>query len=169
MLADDDSVRAAYDLHGPELYRFCLRMLGDAGQAEDAVQDTFVRAWRSRERFDPTVGSLRTWFFAIARNIVIDALRARGSRPVVAGELRDDVVGDAGHADRVVLGLQLEHGLARLSGDQRQAVVEIAVRGRSSADLAKELGTSDSTVRSRLYYGLKAMRAGLQQKEWSDA
>ena len=169
MLADDESVRTAYDAHGPELYRFCRRMLGDSGQAQDAVQETFVRAWRSRERFDPAVGSLRTWFFAIARNVVIDALRARSSRPVVAGEVREDVVGDPGHADRVVLGLQLEHGLSRLSREQRQAVVEIAVRGRSSSDLATELGTTDSTIRSRLFYGLKAMRSVMQQKEWSDA
>lgn len=169
MLADDDSVRAAYDLHGAELFRFCLRMLGDSGQAEDAVQETFVRAWRSRDRFDPAVASLRTWFFAIARNVVIDLLRARSSRPVITGDVPEDMVGDVGHADRVVLGLQLEHGLSRLSSEQRQAVVEIAVRGRSSIDLATELGTSDSTVRSRLFYGLKAMRAVMQQKEWSDA
>lgn len=169
MLADDDSVRAAYDLHGAELFRFCVRMLGDSGQAEDAVQETFVRAWRSRDRFDPTVASLRTWFFAIARNVVIDVLRARSSRPVITGDVPEDMVGDVGHADRVVLGLQLEHGLSRLSSEQRQAVVEIAVRGRSSTDLATELGTSDSTVRSRLFYGLKAMRAVMQQKEWSDA
>ena len=169
MLADDDSVRLAYDRHGAELYRFCRRLLGDSGQAEDAVQETFVRAWRARERFDPALASLRTWLFAIARNVVTDMLRARSSRPVVSGEPVDDVAGDHGHADRVVLGLQLEHGLSRLSTDQRHAVVQIALLGRTSSELAAELGTSDSTVRSRLFYGLKAMRGVMQHKEWTDA
>ena len=169
MLADDDSVRAAYERHGAELYRFCRRLLDDSGQAEDAVQETFVRAWRARDRFDPAVGSLRTWFFAIARNVVMDMLRARSSRPVISGEPVDDIVGDRGHAERVVLGLQLEHGLSRLTSDQRHAVVQIALLGRSSSELAIELGTSDSTVRSRLFYGLKTMRGLMQHKEWSDA
>ena len=169
MLHDDDSVRAAYDEHGPELYRFCRGLLGDSGLAEDAVQESFVRAWRARERFEPATGSLRTWLFSIARNVVIDMHRKRAVRPAVSGELHDDMSAVHDHADQVVLGIQVQQGLATLSADQRQAVTEIALRGRTSADLATELGASDSTVRSRLYYGLKAMRAGIQRKEWSDA
>lgn len=169
MLHDDDSVRAAYDEHGAELYRFCRGLLGDSGLAEDAVQESFVRAWRARERFEPDTASLRTWLFSIARNVVIDMHRKRSARPAVTGELHDDMAAVHDHADQVVLGLQLRQGLANLSADQRHAVTEIALRGRTSADLATELGASDSTVRSRLYYGLKAMRAGIQRKEWSDA
>lgn len=169
MLDDDESVRTAYDAHGAELYRFCRAMLGDGGLAEDAVQESFVRAWRARERFNPATASLRTWLFSIARNVVIDMHRSRSARPTVAGEVGEDMVSVTDHADQVVLGLQLRQSLATLSADQRHAVTEIALRGRTSADLAMELGASDSTVRSRLYYGLKAMRATIQTKEWSDA
>ena len=49
-----------------------MRSLSDRGLAEEAVQETFVRAWRAGERFDPELGSLRTWLFAILRNVVID-------------------------------------------------------------------------------------------------
>lgn len=169
MLHDDDSVRSAYDAHGPELYRFCRAMLGDGSLAEDAVQESFVRAWRSHERFDPATASLRTWLFAIARNVVIDMHRRSAARPVVGGQLHDGMAAVGDHADQVVLGLQLRQGLAGLTDDQRHAVTEIALRGRTSADVAQELGASDSTVRSRLYYGLKAMRGAIQRKEWSDA
>ena len=169
MLNDDESVRAAYDAHGAELYRFCRGMLGDGGLAQDAVQEAFVRAWRARDRFDPATASLRTWLFSIARNVVIDMHRARAARPAVGGDVTDDMRSVNDHADQVVLGLELRHGLATLSVDQRHAVTEIALRGRTSADLAAELGASDSTIRSRLYYGLKAMRATIQDKEWSDA
>lgn len=169
MLQNDDSVRAAYAAHGAELYRFCRGMLGDAGMAEDAVQECFVRAWRSGAAFDPAVASLRTWLFSIARNVVIDMHRRTAVRPVVAGQLHENLGTIADHADEVILGLQVRFGLAALTQDQRTAVTEIAIRGRSSADVAAETGTSDSTMRSRLYYGLRTMRTTMQRKEWSDA
>src|SRR5476651_261718 len=84
VLANDDGVRAVYAAHGPELYRFALRSLGDRGLAEEAVQETFVRAWQAANRFDDALGSLRTWLFAIIRNVVIDLSRARAVRPALA-------------------------------------------------------------------------------------
>src|SRR5882757_1615607 len=84
VLATDAGVRAVYAAHGPELYGFAVRSLGDRGLAEEAVQETFIRAWRAGSRFDPQLGSLRTWLFAILRNVVIDARRARSSRHEVA-------------------------------------------------------------------------------------
>src|ERR687891_574390 len=80
-LAGGISVREAYAAHARELYGFAHRSLGDAGLAEEAVQETFVRAWRAGDRFDPEIGSLRTWLFAIVRNIIIDLSRARAARP----------------------------------------------------------------------------------------
>ena len=76
-------VREAYAAHGGELYGFAMRSLRDHGLAEEAVQETFVRAWRAGDRFDPEIGSLRTWLFAILRNVVIDLGRARSARAEV--------------------------------------------------------------------------------------
>lgn len=73
-------VRSAYREHGGILYGFVLNALGDRGLAEDCVQETFLRAWRARDGFDATRGSERTWLFAIARNVVVDAARARSRR-----------------------------------------------------------------------------------------
>src|SRR5690348_1934778 len=83
-LSRERDVREAYAAHSGELYGFAVRSLGDAGLAEEAVQETFVRAWRAGDRFDPKIGSLRTWLFAILRNVVIDLGRARAVRPGVA-------------------------------------------------------------------------------------
>ena len=58
-LSDDVGLRAAYAAHGSELYRFALRGLGDAGLAQDAVQETFLRAWRAADKYDPALASLR--------------------------------------------------------------------------------------------------------------
>src|SRR6266446_152945 len=90
VLTDDDGVRAVYAAHGPELYRFAVRSLGDRGLAEEAVQETFVRAWRAADRFDDALGSLRTWLFAIVRNVVIDLSRARAVRPARTAESRSN-------------------------------------------------------------------------------
>src|SRR6476620_9166745 len=83
-LSHERDVRDAYAAHAGELYGFALRSLDDSGLAEEAVQETFLRAWRAGERFDPQIGSLRTWLFAIMRNVVIDLSRARASRPRLA-------------------------------------------------------------------------------------
>ena len=94
-----------------------MRSLGDAGLAEEAVQETFLRAWRAGERFDPQIGSLRTWLFAILRNVVIDLGRARAARPGVAeGGIEPSVE-------------PLERGAARLAGRGGDA----ADRRRSTA------------------------------------
>jgi len=61
------------------------RALNDDGLAEEAVQETFLRAWRAADRYDPQRSSLRTWMFAIARNVTIDLARARSARPERTG------------------------------------------------------------------------------------
>src|SRR5919197_2206276 len=86
-LTHETAVRDAYGAYAGELYGFALRSLQDPGLAEEAVQETFLRAWRAGDRFDPELGSLRTWLFAILRNMVIDLGRARSRSPRVGGDL----------------------------------------------------------------------------------
>src|SRR5258708_32414653 len=70
VLTDDDGVRAVYAAHGPELYRFALRSLGDRGLAEEAGQETFVRARQAANRLDDALRSLRAWLVAHVGNAV---------------------------------------------------------------------------------------------------
>lgn len=161
-------MRRAYAAHGPELYRFALRALGDRGAAEDVVQETFVRAWRAAERYDPQVASLRVWLFAIARNITVDHARARSARPfsgLLAEESRHDPADDraADQVDQMLSSWVVEEALRRLGGDHRHVIVETYLRGRPAADVAKELGVPAGTVRSRLFYALKALRVAMDE------
>jgi RNA polymerase sigma-70 factor (ECF subfamily) len=168
-LATDDGVRAVYAAHGPELYRFAMRSLGDRGLAEEAVQETFVRAWRAAGRFDDELGSLRTWLFAIVRNVVIDLSRARAVRPglsAVATSAGDGLFVDEAF-DRVLTAWQVEEALRMLSDEHRSALIEVHYRGRPYTDVALALGVPIGTVKSRVYYALKAMRLALEELGWN--
>jgi RNA polymerase sigma-70 factor (ECF subfamily) len=159
-LTRESGVRDAYAAHAGELYGFALRSLGDSGLAEEAVQETFLRAWRAGERFDPQIGSLRTWLFAIMRNVVIDLSRARAARPPVAAEGLE-----AGHEplEDILLAWQVEEALRRIGPQHRQVILETHYRGRPYAELAAELGVPEGTIKSRVYYGLRALRNALEE------
>jgi RNA polymerase sigma-70 factor (ECF subfamily) len=169
-LGTDDGVRVVYAAHGGELYRFALRSLGDHGLAEEAVQETFVRAWQAADRFDDELGSLRTWLFAIVRNVVIDLSRARAVRPPMSRDAAPgdtiDLTDDA--FDRVLTAWQVEEALRMLSDEHRVALVEVHYRGRAYDDVARELGVPVGTVKSRVFYALKAMRLALEELGWND-
>ncbi|MFC9550360.1 sigma-70 family RNA polymerase sigma factor [Rhodococcus sp. NPDC056960] len=164
---DDDSVlRAAYDDHGGELFALAYRSLGDRGRAEEAVQETFLRAWRGADRYDPERSTLRTWLYAICRNVVIDASRARASRPQVVGSELPDLPVDERPLEQLLVGLQVEEALQRLSEQHRVVLVEVHLRDRSTAEVAAQLGVPVGTVRSRVYYGLKALGLVLEEMGW---
>ena len=159
-LTREQDVREAYSAHGSELFGFAVRSLGDPGLAEEAVQETFLRAWRAGERFDPQIGSLRTWLFAILRNVVIDLGRARAARPGVADGGIEPSVEPLGE---VLLSWQVEEAMRRIGEDHRRVIVETFYRGRPYAEIAEELGVPEGTVKSRVYYGLRALRVALEE------
>lgn len=167
--AGEAALRMAYRAHGPELYRLALRSLGDRGRAEEVTQDTFVRAWSGRERFDPTKGSLRTWLFAIARNLIVDEVRRSRARPQLAEAAPD--VADPG-VDPVVLledQLAMEDSLSRLSAAHREVIEAVHYQGHTPTEVAAALGIPAGTVRSRLYYALSELRDTLEQRGWNPA
>jgi RNA polymerase sigma-70 factor (ECF subfamily) len=164
-LTRERDVREAYAAHAPELYGFAVRSLADPGLAEEAVQETFLRAWRAGERFDPQIGSLRTWLFAILRNVVIDLGRARSSRPGVAeGGIEPSVE----PFDEALLSWQIEEAMRRIGDDHRRVLVETYYRGRPYSEVAEELGVPEGTVKSRVYYGLRALRVVLEEMGYED-
>ena len=171
-LEEEAGLRAAYAAHGDELYRMARRTLGDRGQAEEAVQETFLRAWRAADRYDPEISSLRTWLFAIARNVVIDLARARSARPELAatGEKHEKERAQAASDEQIEEVLQsweVEEALRRISDEHRRTIFEVYYRDRPYAEIAAKHGVPEGTVRSRLFYGLKALRLALEEMGWT--
>ncbi|MGF7124675.1 sigma-70 family RNA polymerase sigma factor [Rhodococcus sp. TAF43] len=165
-LADGTVLRAAYDDHGGELFALAYRSLGDRGRAEEAVQETFLRAWRGADRYDPRRSTVRTWLYAICRNVVIDASRALAARPRLADAEPPDLPTAERPLEQLLVGLQMEEALRRLSDQHRFVLVEIHLRDRPAAEVAAQLGIPVGTVRSRVYYGLKALRLVLEEMGW---
>ncbi|HEX5608771.1 MAG TPA: sigma-70 family RNA polymerase sigma factor [Solirubrobacterales bacterium] len=164
-LKGERDVREAYSAHSGELYGFAMRSLGDSGLAEEAVQETFLRAWRAGERFDPEIGSLRTWLFAILRNVVIDLGRARAVRPRVADSGVEQSVEPL---EEALLSWQVEEAMRRIGEDHRRVLIETHYRGRPYSEVAEELGVPEGTVKSRVYYGLRALRVVLEEMGYED-
>ncbi len=157
-------VATAYDEHGASLYAFALNALGDRAEAEECVQDAFTRAWRARGSYRPERATVRTWLFAITRNLVADALRARRRLPhpvelTRAGERPDPADPMTASLDRLVVADALEH----LSEEHREVVVRVRLNGMSYEELSRITHVPVATLRTRMYYGLRSLRKALKE------
>ena len=163
-LCTDETLATVYRAYRGPLLRRARAILGDAGLAEEVVQETFVRAWRACPFFDPDGSPMLVWLTVILRNLALDRVRARGRRPHLARSVPDEEIVSA-HPDGVdllLLRASLRDALARLPDDHRTAVVETILLDRPYGDVAAELGVPVGTVRSRAYYALRRMRRMLE-------
>lgn len=154
---------AAYDQHGSELFGFAINAVSDRGVAEECVQETFLRAWRARERYDPRRGALRTWLFTIARNVITDSYR-RGAHipePVESGHIAHHTAPERDPADR----LMAMEALATLSAEHRHAVIAVHLLGLGYAEVSESTGVPVPTLRTRTFYALRALRRYLEGRE----
>jgi RNA polymerase sigma-70 factor (ECF subfamily) len=162
--ADEAGLHAAFVSYGGELFGFARRSLGDGGLAEEAVQETFMRAWRSRHRFDSSLGSLRNWLFTIERRVIIDLAHKRASSSSV--ELEHDPAVSDDQAEHAMLGWQVEEALRRLRPEHRAVVQDIYFKNLPGRDVAARLGVPEGTVRSRLFYALRSLRLIMEEMGW---
>ena len=158
-----EDLRVLYDLHGDEIFRFCGRFLRDRSLAEEAVQEAFLRAWRSPARRAGQIDQIRPWLFSIARTTCLDTQRRLRVRPVTTDAPPPDFPTEDRSIDDVFAAWTVEEALRRIRPDQRYAVVETYLKGRRYSELATELGLPETTIRSRVFYGLKALRLALEE------
>ncbi|MGV9412188.1 sigma-70 family RNA polymerase sigma factor [Nocardia sp. NPDC003693] len=162
--ADDAEalLRALYDEHAAPLWRFTFGLVGDPGRAEDIVQETLLRAWQRPAILDQSTTSARAWLFTVARHLAVDEHRsARNRRELRTDHPPEQVTPD--QSDRALDGWLVADALARLSADHRDVIVRAYYRGLSTHQIAAELDIPEGTVKSRMHYGMRALRLALQE------
>jgi RNA polymerase sigma-70 factor (ECF subfamily) len=159
-----EALRALYRTYAGELLGFALHALSDREAAEEIVQETFTRAWRRAELYDPDRGSVRTWLYQIARHAIIDHRRRSAVRPAPAdGECDPDAEAGGLSIERAMLGWQVAAALEHLSPEHRQMVRLAHLRGLSVRQIAEACGLPEGTVKSRTWYALRSLRLALEE------
>ena len=153
---DATAFEALYDRYEAQLFGLCLRLLESRAEAEDALQDAFVKVVDRRDSFEPR-GRFRSWIFTIVRFTCMDRLRiAKTERQRLE---RMDASDQAEPYESQMLARADVNGLLMsLPIDQREVLVLHRLHGFSQAEIASMLGSTEAGVRQKSYRALKALR-----------
>jgi RNA polymerase sigma-70 factor (ECF subfamily) len=186
MTGDESAFAQLVERHRRELHLHCYRMLASFDEAEDAVQETLLRAWRGRDRFDGS-SLVRAWLYRIATNVCLDLIRSRARRlPELRSfaevpwlqpypdRLLDEIAPsdeqpDAVVVERETVELAFLAALQVLSPRQRAALIARDVLGWPASETASLLGTSVAAVNSALQRARATLQEHLppRRAEWS--
>ena len=159
-LNDRDAFSKLYDLTAPKLFGIAIRVLGNQAEAEDVLQDTFIKVWQGASRYAVNGLSPMTWLVAITRNTAIDKLRARRQGDDIAdhpdlADKRPNPEAAAVLSDERRL---IDGCLARLEPDRAAAVRGAYLDGYSYEDLSKRHNVPLNTMRTWLRRSLLSLR-----------
>jgi RNA polymerase sigma-70 factor (TIGR02960 family) len=186
MTGGEAAFAALFERHRRELHVHCYRMLASFDEAEDAVQEAFLRAWRARQDFDGST-LVRAWLYRIATNVCLDALRRRSRLGATIETSRDvpwlqpypdalldeipaaDEQPDTQTVERETISLVFLVALQVLPSRQRAALIARDVLGWPASDTATLLETSVPATNSALQRARATMREHLpaRRAEWS--
>ena len=161
-----------YDRHSSTLYALLIRILASAEDAQEVLQETFVKSWTSAKMFDALRGSEVAWLISIARSRGIDRLRARRIRVNREDEAGREISTVSGFVDRTNgadKAIQSEQtvavrgALAELPEAQRRALELAYFEGLSQSEIAARLREPLGTVKTRMQLGMKKLRDRLQE------
>lgn len=164
-----------------KIYGLCYRFTGSATEAEDLTQDVFLKMYRNLSSFDPAKGGFSTWLTTLTRNLLVDNYRrARMDRasdslddtydgeddgPTKAEKLADSRPGQEHHVAGLELRAQIQHALARVSPELREAVILRDLEDMDYKDIADVLGIPQGTVKSRISRGRAELAKLLKRVE----
>ena len=171
---DSEAFGALMRRHQKRIYRLALHLLRDAAEAEDATQETFVRAYGALERFDGRSEAF-TWIYRIAVNLSLNVIRARkpnrkavsSDDPRLEGVLVETRAGSAnplGDTENRELGRALCEGMDALSDTLRTTLILVGVDGLSHAQAGEVLGCPEGTVAWRVHEARKKLKAFLVER-----
>ncbi|HEX2574255.1 MAG TPA: RNA polymerase sigma factor [Polyangia bacterium] len=181
MLRYRDGEVRAFELllarHRKPVYNFILRFVGLPAQAEDLLQETFLRVIKGAESYERQA-KFTTWLYTIARNLCVDASRRGKHRRVTSLDAPMDGDGESGAllevlpsqgqaVDRQVIGkqagVQIQQAIDRLVEEQREVFIMRELLDMPFKEIAEVVGCSENTVKSRMRYALEKLRETLEE------
>jgi len=166
VLRDRAAFTRLYDLTSAKLFAIALRILRDKGDADEALQEVYIKVWRRAERYQPEQGSPMTWLAAIARNHAIDLIRARKPEASSIEEAFDLAAESAGPEEDAINaseGRRIDRCMQTLESDKAEAVRRAYVEGLSYQELADTYKVPLNTMRTWLRRSLIKLRECLEQ------
>ncbi len=162
-LGEEEAVAELYDRFGPLVFKLSRQFLTNTAESEDAVQEIFVRLWKTADRFDPRKAKLVTWVMLITRRHLIDRIRKKTVRPKQQelGEHHGEIATDGPPASKIWLEernqmlLQQLHSLPEL---QRTVIERAYFQGFTLREVSRQLDAPLGTVKSALSRGLLRLR-----------
>jgi RNA polymerase sigma-70 factor, ECF subfamily len=159
----DAAMAELYRRYAGRLYRYGLQALGgDAGLAEEMVQECFVRLWRTAGRFDPARGSVAAYMIVIGRSVAADVRKRPSSQPLEQLE-EAQLPPQLDRVDEILSGLIVREAVDSLSPAHQQ-VLMLAEAGLPQSQIAAQLGLPLGTVKTRIFHALRALRTTLGER-----
>jgi RNA polymerase sigma-70 factor (ECF subfamily) len=170
---DTAALADLYDRHSRLLFGLILRIVRDRAEAEEILQEVFIRVWTRAELYDPRLGGPTPWLVRLARNCAIDRLRARRVREAVSGPALDESTPEPPASDAAIRTPEavvvederrgkVIDALASLPPEQRRLIEAAFFEGYTHSELAKRFGLPLGTVKTRIRTGMIAMRQRLE-------
>ena len=173
---NSSALEILYDRHASTILAISLKVTGDQAAAEDVLQETFWRVWRSAATYQSQRGSFTGWLFRIARNLAIDAYRRRNVRPQVftvtddsdsmIDQMADPDADVAEQAQTVLKNGQVRTALAALPRVQRQVIEMAYFYGMTRQEIAEITGEALGTIHTRARLGLQKLREELEREDF---
>ena len=155
-------VTELYRRYGRRLYRFGVQNLSNESLAEEMVQETFVRLWRTAGRFDAAKAKVGTYLYVIARSVAADIRKRPSSRPLLPVEDADVPMPDS--VDQILDGMIVREAVETL-GPAHAEVIRLAhEEGLTQPQIAERLGLPLGTVKTRTFHGMRALRTALVER-----
>lgn len=164
---EDDAFRLIVERHSRTIYRSAYRIVGNAADADDVVQETFMRAYRQLERFESRA-ALTTWLHRIAVNCSLDLIDSRKRREHRTEDVEDitTIASSDASPDRLLLGSEMQKAVAvaldGMTGNERTAFVLRHFEGMPLEDIGKILGTRLNATKNTVFRAVQKVRHHLQ-------
>lgn len=155
---DGAAVLALYDRHAPAVLALAQRILGSRDEAEEVLQDAFVRVWQDAASYDPGRAGFRAWIFTIARNRALDVLRRRATARKTAASLEPPSAPERPDASIAADAERVKRAIEGLPDAQRQALELAYYEGLTHVQIAERTGAPLGTVKTRILDGMRKLR-----------